>query len=81
MNTWLAIALWAVFLLYTWMLADLQHAAVVYLRAKKIKTMYEITALHNAAVEYSDKVLKERGTEVDGCKFHTAPESPAPPNT
>jgi hypothetical protein len=76
MNIWLAIAFWAVFLLYTWMIADLQHAAVVYLRAKRMKTMYEITALHNAAVEYSEKVMKERGPEVDGRKLHGASDEP-----
>ena len=67
---------WMIFLLYTWMIADLVHALVAYLRAKKIKVMYEITALHNAAVEYSEKVTKERPDYISGCKFHGAPEPP-----
>ena len=73
---WAIILVWVIFLLMFWMVADVVQAVVAYLRALKIKTMYEVTALHNAAVEYSEKVMKERGPEVDGCKFHGTPNGP-----
>lgn len=79
---WAIALIWVVFLLYTWMVSDVVRALMTYLRAKRIKTTYEITILHNQLAEYSEKIKKEHPEAfTDGCRFHGAPEDPpVPPN-
>jgi hypothetical protein len=78
---WLIALVWAIFAIYTWMVADVVHAVVAYLRILKIRTQYETAMLHNELAEYSEQVKKEHpeavGTPPD--PLHMPPDPPQAP--